>query len=255
MEWLSNPLWDRWVLVLLHFVWQGLVIVAGVAILLRLTSPRSASARYLLTLGAFGLLLIAPLFTAAIVEPPPRPEPLLSLEPLGIDFDVAPVDDQGVLQATLVDSTGDRTGAAGDPFAPTSFFGDEPAEFRIETNPAFDLQCETTLAPAPAPPLIALFFRCEPVLLIAWLIGSGLLALRLSTSFVRTLLLRRGRRSPPAELLQRIELLADRLNMSCIPPVYLSTRVGNAIVTGYLRPIILLPLRGSANSLPTSSTR
>ena len=57
-----------WVLV--HFMWQGAVIAAAAAFMLRVCRTHSASLRYAIACGAMATMLVGVIATAIVVEPP-----------------------------------------------------------------------------------------------------------------------------------------------------------------------------------------
>ncbi len=72
LEWLDpyRELTTRWVITLLHFLWQGVVIATGVAISQRLFSHASASTRYLINSAALLCLPLCVLVTFLSLEAP-----------------------------------------------------------------------------------------------------------------------------------------------------------------------------------------
>ena len=59
---------------LIHFVWQGTMIAAGVSVLLRLARRRSASTRYVIACASLAAMLATPVVTARLMwtaAPPP----------------------------------------------------------------------------------------------------------------------------------------------------------------------------------------
>ena len=56
-------------LALVHFLWQGVLIAATAAILMRLLGRRSPQRRYLIGVVAMSAMAIAPMATFCLVEP------------------------------------------------------------------------------------------------------------------------------------------------------------------------------------------
>ena len=65
VEVLSQPLWQRVTLTLMHFLWQGIVVALLLSVAIDLFRIRSAPARYVLSLGALSLLAACPLLLSA----------------------------------------------------------------------------------------------------------------------------------------------------------------------------------------------
>jgi beta-lactamase regulating signal transducer with metallopeptidase domain len=76
---LEQPVCQRATLVLIHFIWQGALIAAGLALALRLSRRSNASARYALSLAAMGLMAACPLVTFVVLAP----AVILPAQPLG----------------------------------------------------------------------------------------------------------------------------------------------------------------------------
>jgi D-alanyl-D-alanine endopeptidase (penicillin-binding protein 7) len=74
-----------------------------------------------------------------------------------------------------------------------------------------------------------------------WLLGVGVLSLRLLVSVAAVARLRRGRRPLPGDWPARAARLAGRLGFRTPPQVCLSARAAQALATGVLRPLVLLP--------------
>ena len=77
IECFSAPLWQAWALTLMHFLWQGLVIVGLLAVVLRVFAVRHARTRYVLCLAAMMLMATCPLVTWSILEVWPAENPSL----------------------------------------------------------------------------------------------------------------------------------------------------------------------------------
>lgn len=75
----------------------------------------------------------------------------------------------------------------------------------------------------------------------AWSAGVVVLSLRIFASWVGMRLLVRGRQPVSAALRCAVARLTTQLQLSRIPSVFISPRVVDATVVGFLRPIVLLP--------------
>src|SRR5690606_28618583 len=57
-------------LALVHFLWQGVLITAVAALLMRVIGRRSSQRRYLIGVVAMGAMAVVPIATFCLVEPP-----------------------------------------------------------------------------------------------------------------------------------------------------------------------------------------
>jgi beta-lactamase regulating signal transducer with metallopeptidase domain len=81
----------------------------------------------------------------------------------------------------------------------------------------------------------------QPYVMAGWLAGVLILSTRLLFSLLSVQWLKRGRRPLPETLADRFERLGRRLGLSTATRMFLSDRVGEAIVVGFWRPLVLLP--------------
>ena len=63
IEFLSQPIWQRIGLTLLHFVWQGLAIAILILSLIHLFRLKRGTSRYAAYLVAFALMMACPIVT------------------------------------------------------------------------------------------------------------------------------------------------------------------------------------------------
>ena len=81
----------------------------------------------------------------------------------------------------------------------------------------------------------------QPYVIAGWIAGLTILGGRLLLGFACARRLRRGRRPVSAALADRVAVLAGRLGLRMVPGVFVSDVVCDAVVTGLLRPMVLLP--------------
>ncbi|TXT33944.1 MAG: TonB domain/peptidase M56 domain-containing protein, partial [Planctomycetota bacterium] len=221
---------------LLHFVWQGAVVGVLAAMLLAALRRRSASARYLTAVTALGLMLLLPLGTIAWIEQTPPvgdvspifntismieipharedgtlalDEPPIKVERIGIDFENPPPADAV-------------------PLIPISDTGQTILEDLAEQRSAF--RVESYLKPF------------IPWAVAAWLVGVGVLSLRLLASWLSVQRLRRQATQPASENWQAmLHRIAERLRVNRPVKLVESVLVEVPTVIGWLKPIILLP--------------
>ncbi|MBP85486.1 MAG: hypothetical protein CMJ64_02025 [Planctomycetaceae bacterium] len=86
------------------------------------------------------------------------------------------------------------------------------------------------------------YLRAQPHLLAAWLGGVILLSLKLAFGGLSLLYLRNGRQAVPSHLAHRFGRLARRFGLNARRTVFVSRKVHEALVIGFLRPAILLPV-------------
>ena len=70
MSWLPELIQDRLVIVLAHFVWQGVAVSAALFTLIALLNVKRPTARYASSLFAFVLLAACPIVTWFVVPTP-----------------------------------------------------------------------------------------------------------------------------------------------------------------------------------------
>src|SRR5690348_13395300 len=80
-ELIASPLFERLGWVLLHFVWEGFVIAAALAVLLAALRHAAPNVRYLVSCGAMLGLAVLPAITFALLPATHRPMPLASAKP------------------------------------------------------------------------------------------------------------------------------------------------------------------------------
>jgi beta-lactamase regulating signal transducer with metallopeptidase domain/Leucine-rich repeat (LRR) protein len=224
------------VLSLGHFLWQGLVIAALAAVVVR--RLKTANGRYVGLVAAFGLMAASPIFTLAVVAvraerpaPPVVPAPkIVVAEPV---VDVPP--------ATV----------------PTA---ENPADVEPMPRPiAADVPPPNVTPPAaseeavetPAPASESSWQRFAPLMTDVYLFGVMSMLLRLAVGLWGGWQLRR--RSIPvtdAALLQALQRQAASLGMKFVPMLAYCERVAVPTVIGILKPTILLPLALTSGLAP-----
>src|SRR5262249_13954286 len=80
-----------------------------------------------------------------------------------------------------------------------------------------------------------------PWLVLGWLLGVGVLSLRLLAGAAAVARLRRGRSPLPGDWPQRVTRLAGRIGFRAAPTVCLSARTAQALAARVPRPLLLLP--------------
>ena len=87
-----------------------------------------------------------------------------------------------------------------------------------------------------------MYATLQPHFFALWLAGVILLSLKLTLGACSLQLLCRGRKPVPHNLADRFEWLGRRLGVRARQTIYLSHKVQEALVVGFVRPAILLPV-------------
>jgi len=198
----AGPVWQRWALTLVHFLWQGSAVVLLAAALLRVMRVRTPNGRYAGYLVAMIVLAACPVVTFFLVEPITPSQPLAASQ------------NQPQISYSNIDS-----------------------HDSIETS-AVSLPAPIHSAPRS---LDTFLLAAQPWITSLWLAGVFLLSLRLCIGAVALHRLRRSRVAAPREVMRIVERLAAVLGMHRTPALHGSHRVEEPAATGLFRPIILVP--------------
>lgn len=221
VEFLSQPLWQRLGLTLVHFLWQGLAVAVLVGVLVRVFRLKHGNARYTAYVLAFIAMVVCPVVTFTAIDIPISPNTELVT---------------GVESAEVVET------------------------FSYAALPAGDILPEAE-PPPPAMPTLAdsipLGQRISdwlnvsmPWVLVIWMVGVIVLSVRLLMGFVGVYRWRHHLEPLPERLVQRIVSLSERLRMRGFSRVFISPTVLQAMAVGYLRPMVLLPAAMVAQMQP-----
>lgn len=202
-DWLAHPVARLWAEALLHFLWQGTLIAAAVAIFLRRISAHHTSHRYALALAGLSAMFLCPFMTFAWLA---RGE----TSPIGSNSAAVTLSAPSFLEADFIPSAAAELGAE-------------------------------TLSFSAAEELPESFTAAYPWILIAWAVGVAFLSVRLTVSWIGTLLLKRSAEPLPAHWKGRVAHLCQRLGLRRLPQVAVSRRVRDAVALGFLRPVVLFP--------------
>jgi beta-lactamase regulating signal transducer with metallopeptidase domain len=209
---LCDPTWRPLTAALLHFVWQGAAIAAVWMLLFRLLRDCRCQTQYLLGVAGLLAMTACPVITCILLQPEviaqssvvrPHPNPL----PKG----------EGTV-VTACKPVGQAARGSDRPAAPNPGAAASWRQFMVGSVEV-----------------------SQPYLLSGWLLGTVILGGRLVHGAANARRLRRGRRPIPDELSERVALLAQRLGFGEPPGVFISDVVREALVTGLLRPMVLLP--------------
>ena len=221
IESFSSPVANGLTLTLLHFLWQGLLVAIAYWALLAATDIRSTRLRYAASLLTFGVMALCPLVTFAVVydsavavDEIPTPTAAATATPSNrADTSAAPV-------------IAHRDGA---PAAGRQTANEIGLEFGESGGDRWSFAIVPWALDA-----------SQPFVLFLWLAGVMLSGARLTAGILNVLLLRSGRTWIPPALASRSTQFAHRLGLASAR-VFTSTRIREAAVVGFWRPVVLLP--------------
>lgn len=223
----------RWLITVLHFLWQGAVVGVTTAIAGRLLRGASARSRYALHSIALISLPICMVVTFCSVKVPvgwKSSTHLHSSAQVSANLPALPLVGSATTTTALGQTREDN---------PSPRLKDRvTAHNWVITNAVTNDDSEPLLHSA-----LAVIAPAAPWIALAYVVGAACLLLRLSAALwgghrLRVL-------TAPvtdATLLQRIADQADRLRLRCVPVVGYCERVAVPTVLGVLRPVVLLPL-------------
>ena len=222
VELLASDTAARLFLALLHFVWQGCLLACGLAVLLRLLPTQQIHGRCAASLTTLLLMLACPVLTFFVVAPETPPQsPDVASAAIGPDHGLVASSHEG-LSSTEIGFT---------PVIAVES-GRTSQSVDLDTNDARWIEPARTSSRDGAG---------RSWLLVVWVLGVVVLALRLLFSFGWTISLRYRKQLVDPALRVQVRQLARELRLRMTPQVWLSPRIRQAIVTGYLRPAIWLP--------------
>jgi protein involved in polysaccharide export with SLBB domain/beta-lactamase regulating signal transducer with metallopeptidase domain len=227
---LVGPVWERLTWTLIHFLWQGLLIAAVVALLLAVLRPRRRQVRYALLVAALALMAVSPLATFFLLEIPGG----RSVHGAGMESPESIAEDQQDESSSLAMVPAEAETAQGPP---------GPMIAPDDVSPSTEQSTGGLLSSR----LVA---RLSPYCVLLWLAGVFAIGVRLLAGVIGVHLLVRSRQPPSQELMAYAGGLANRLGMASLPGVFLSARVREAIVVGLWRPVVLLPLAWAVEMTP-----
>src|SRR5205823_180820 len=229
---LSDTFIERLGWVLLHSVWLFALIALVVMVLERAMRRFSSGARYGVFLLALGAMTLAPAATW-LVMPGDGKLPEVPAVPHEIAERQGNVDEPTSPETT--------------PFAqPGTQVGTQLPPAKNPTPPLVPAQPEEPLASPATPFWQSMEEGLQPwlgYLVIAWCLGVCVFALRPILSWRRVRRLQTvGVSAPPETVQQLLERTAKRLQLRQAVRMLQSTLVQSAVVVGYFRPVILLPV-------------
>jgi len=222
----------RWLITLLHFLWQGAVVGGAIAIAGRLLRGASAQLRYALYSASFLSLPVCVAVTFCVVDVPASLQSSSRIERLvDIPTNSSALPSQApAIAATVQTETAKATDAA------------VPSE-RVVRNAATMKAVADDNSESLSHSSAALLSRAAPWIAVAYVVGVvGFLFRLLSALWGGHRLRTRAAYVTDAKLLKLIADQADRVKLKYVPVVAYCERVAVPTVLGVLRPMVLLPV-------------
>jgi beta-lactamase regulating signal transducer with metallopeptidase domain len=226
-ELLTQAAWvERIGWTLVHSLWQFTLLSLAAIVLQRLLTGRAATTRYATLLVAMSMMVAAPLAT------------WFSLGPADAPLSAAALNSVENRPSAVPSQRGDAATAAPAPVA------ESPAG--LATQPEAEPRRLPSAPKASAFSWASLKGRVQPwlpTIVLLWLAGLVVAALRPLLSWCRVRRLRRTGVSPIGDALRGVlERTARRLGVARRIEALRSTLVKTPMVVGYFRPVVLLPL-------------
>lgn len=211
-----------------HFLWQGAVIGAALAVLLRLCSSGSSNTRYVIASVAFALLPLCVIGTFASVHH--AGDSIFVLQ-------VSVKPDAPTIVSPLPDAEPTSGGEL-----PSVEIASSPIRPSSTANPPVEIPTVAAAADAPESAWWSTLSTASPYLIMAYFVGVGLSMMRLGSSVWTSGRVRRAvQKIEDAAVIRIISEQTQRLGLSRIPSFGLCNRISVPVVVGILKPTILLP--------------
>jgi len=218
LEFFGQPFCQRLAMTLLHFVWQGFLIIGLAAWLVKVLNVRRPQVRYAFDLATLMIAACCPLVTFAVIETPPLSE---------------------AVSITAARRAGSRLPPS---YALPLRSRNEPARSALPSGGSLTDSVRWGVFRRPAT-------TAGPYVVLVWLAGVLLLSTRLLFGVAALSRLRRSRQPIPRQLAEILQRLNDRFGFRATVPVFVSAEVHEALAVGLWRPMVLLPF-GWVTNLP-----
>ncbi len=225
LTWLDESFSLRFVITLLHFLWQGVTVALVVMLAGWLLKRAAAQVRYAIGVVAMlGMVACLPITFALVDVRGPDAEADKTRTPMALRFN------------ELNQPHGDA------PVAKDVFAADEPP---LATHASsYKTSPTETVAPTPAnaEPALTWFISAAPYLTTIYLAGVVLMVLRLATGLWGGQRLRRA--STPVDddtLLAMVKRQSQRIGLKVAPAIAFCEQISIPVVVGVVKPMILLP--------------
>lgn len=236
MHWLSSPFVLLLSETLIHFLWQGMVVLFVWSLWLTAFGNRGAKHRHNVSLAAMAVLGICPLATFFIL--PSTTSPVSPAPPAPISLSEAvPEDDANLRSAPqeFPDFSADELAAMAG-FAATT-------ELNASIGQPEPVQpVEENLAESEASASPRWWHQYRPWIAIIWLIGVAVFSARLLAGVAGILWLRFNTKTVPLWLTDLCGDLTKRMKLTAQVPICASAKVIEATVLGFFKPVVLVPV-------------
>ena len=225
IEFLSQPIWQRLGVTLLHFLWQGFALAMLVPALIHLLRLKPGTSRYAAYFLAFIAMTACPIITFFAIDTSlPRAQnvpPPLATAP-DVEAEIEP-------ESAFSETPGANPAA---PIEPPLLNSIPPAVSslpRPTDSRAMSLKTAGSLR------------ALLPWAMVMWLLGVTALSGRLLLGFIGMRRWRRRLEALPEELTRRVACLSERFGLRRAVEVFASPLAMEPLAVGYLRPMVLLP--------------
>ena len=209
---MNEPLVEAVGRALMHFVWQGAVVGAVTAITLRLLRRSAADVRYVIAAVALSLMATLPVVTG--------------------------------LQAYRAAQIPSRSASA---LIPLLSARPDVSTSTVSSTEGQRVSAVQDVAPAAVPD----FERWMPFFVLAWMLGVGILAVRLAGGWIWVQRMKSHGAVPADATVQAIVArLSRRLHIARTITLLRSPRVDVPTVMGWLKPTVLLPMSALSGLSP-----
>ena len=215
IEFLSQPIWQRLGLTLVHFLWQGLAVAVLVGAFVGMFKLKHGNTRYAAYLLAFVAMIACLVATF-------------------INIDISPSPDVGFIpEAKLTEPVNDTTESSlpvadNLPKAGTSNSHKSQPATKTNSIPFYEH-------------INGYFHTSLPWLLSIWVVVVIILSMRLLMGYIGIYRWCRHLEPLPENLTQHIARISQKLGIPGFSRIFISPSIVRAMAIGYLRPMVLLP--------------
>ncbi len=215
IEFLSQPIWQRLGLTLVHFLWQGLAVAVLVGAFVRVLKLKQGNPRYVAYLLAFVAMIACLVVTFINID--------ISIRP-NVKF---------IPEAKLTEPINNVT-------ENSSTEADNLS--KTDTSSSYKTQSTTRTKSIPFYERMNGYLHVSlPWLLSIWIVGVIILSMRLLMGYIGIYRWCRKLEPLPENLAQRITRISQKLGMPGFSRIFISPSIVRAMAIGYLRPMVLLP--------------
>ena len=256
LDLIAGPLWEKWAMVLVHFLWQASLIAMLATAALHALRRKPAAQRYAVCLAAMLAIALCPAVTFFFVQPLPVDAakthavaaPSQGDSPMTAREAPAAGVEHAVSQVTQESDGTDASREAADlhrASAPSeaSASSHSPNAFGVSAKQSQPLAAlvRSDASDESRQFMLSIYASAQPWIILAWQLGVMLLSGRLLIQYHQARSLRLTGRPAPRAVRSLVVTLARKLGMSRIPDVKCSNSIDQPTALGLLKPMILLP--------------